>query len=311
MNKKIPVAPSLLAPRPLRLRIDTQAEDVRVEIIPLIDVVFCILIFFILAAVGFSRQQAISVDLPKAVTGTAQGREILVVSLNEQGQVFVEQQPVVTKDQFYQKLRDYRKQHPNGLMALYASTSATYNEVVQVLDLLREVGGDRVALATLPGESGQIPSSTPSLPPATTGVPTYTPNPGTNPYDPYGTQLPGNPYYNPAQPQVPLNPGQALPGAPGTNPGNLQPLPGQLPGQPQINPGNSAVPSPGARVAPNTSNTAPNQTSPSNSAAPSPGAKVAPNTNNAAPKQTNSSNSPVSSPGGTVAPKTNNAAPNR
>jgi biopolymer transport protein ExbD len=90
MNKKIPSAPSSLAPRPLRLRIDTQAEEVRVEIVPLIDVIFCILTFFILAAVGFSRQQAISIDLPKASTGTPQGREILVVSLNDLGQVFVD-----------------------------------------------------------------------------------------------------------------------------------------------------------------------------------------------------------------------------
>src|ERR671933_717731 len=159
-NKKKDSAPTSLAPRPLRLRVDTQAEDVRVEIIPLIDVIFCILTFFILAAVGFSRQQAINIDLPKAGTGTPQGRQILVVSLNDAGQVYVEQQPVVTKDQFYQRLRDYRQQNPNGLMALYASTNATYNRFVQVLVWLGEVGGDRVALAPFPAESGGIPNAT-------------------------------------------------------------------------------------------------------------------------------------------------------
>jgi biopolymer transport protein ExbD len=221
-KRKIDSSPTSLAPRPLRLRIDTQSEDVRVEVVPLIDVIFCILTFFILAAVGFSRQQAISIDLPKAGTGTPQGREILMVSLNDAGQVFVEQQPVMTKDQFYQRLRDYRQQNPNGLMALYASTNATYNQVVQVLDLLREVGGDRVALATLPAESGGIPNATPSLPP-TMGVPGVPPAPGTNSFDPYGLQNPAT-QFNPAQPQVPPNPGQPLPGLPGTNPG--QPLPG-------------------------------------------------------------------------------------
>ncbi len=306
-NKKVPVAPSLLAPRPLRLRIDTQTEDVRIEVVPLIDVIFCILIFFILAAVGFSRQQAISVDIPKASTGTAQGREILVVTLNDQGQVFVEQQPVATKDQFYQKLRDYRKQQPNGLMALYASTNATYNAVVQVLDLLREVGGDRVALATLPADSQSLPSSTTPLPPGVTGVPPYAPNPGTNPYSPYGTQLPGNPSYNPAQPQAPLNPGQPVPGTPGVNPGNLQPLPGQ----PQINPGNSIAPNPGAGVAPNTNNAVPQQPIPGNSAAPNPGAGVAPNMNNAVPQQPVPGNSAAPNPGAGVAPNANTATPNR
>ena len=44
-------------------------EDVRLELIPLIDVIFCILTFFILAAVGLTRQQAIDLDLPSAETG--------------------------------------------------------------------------------------------------------------------------------------------------------------------------------------------------------------------------------------------------
>jgi biopolymer transport protein ExbD len=285
---------------------DAPVEEVRVEIIPLIDVVFCILIFFILAAVSFSRQQAISVDLPKASTGTPQGREILVVSLNDLGQVYVEQQPVVTKDEFYQKLQAYRKENPNGLMALYASTNATYNDVVQVLDLLREVGGDRVALATLPGESEPTSGAT-AVPPPATGVPGFTPTPGTNQFDPYGTQIPGMPT-NPTQPslpgipgqalpQAPGIPGQALPQAPGINPGSSQ----LSPGQPGISPGSSAVPTPGATVAPGNSHVAPGS-----SAVPTPGATIVPENSRVAP-----GSSAVPTPGATATPRTNQPASER
>jgi len=58
----------------------------------LIDVIFCILTFFILGAVGLSRQQAISLDLPKASTATTPMREMLVVSLDDFGQLYVEKQ---------------------------------------------------------------------------------------------------------------------------------------------------------------------------------------------------------------------------
>ena len=89
-------------------------------------------------------------------------------------------------------------------MALYAATNASYNQVVQVLDLLRQVGGERVALATLPGESGQSSNLSPAIPPAT-GVPNYTPYPGEGSLPPYPTlrplillslksQLQGRPY---------------------------------------------------------------------------------------------------------------------
>ncbi|HAG84057.1 MAG TPA: biopolymer transporter ExbD [Cyanobacteria bacterium UBA12227] len=275
-KKKTRLASLPALARPLKLRMDNPMEEVRIEIVPLIDVIFCILTFFILAAVGLSRQQAISVNLPKASTGTPQGREILVVSLDEVGQVYIEKEPVITKDDFLQKLQTYRQQNPLGVMALYASPNASYNDVVQVLDLLREVGGDRVALATIPGNSQETPAPN-SYPPPATGVPGFSPYTDPNSINPYGTV---NPY---GQPQLPINPGQpsiGLPGTPSTNPGQpsiglpgssstspTQPpigLPGtpstnpQLPsGQSQSNPGTSVTPNSSTTTTPSTNNSGP------------------------------------------------------
>ncbi len=210
MNSEFPKKKSINPPAPLRIRLDNQAEEVQINIAPLIDVIFCILTFFILAAVGVSRQQAINVDLPKAETGIAQERQLLVVSLDGQGNVFVEQQPVRSREEFLQQLVQYLQQNPNGLMSLYASPNATYDQVVQLLDLLRSVGGDRVALATLP--SGGVPAPNPTINPST--IPTI---PG---------QLPGQtPQTSPGN----LNP-RFTPQIPGQNPNNPN-LPGQIPGQ--------------------------------------------------------------------------------
>lgn len=148
--------------------LDTPSEDVKIEIIPLVDVIFCILTFFILAAVGLTRQQAIDLDLPNATTGnplppqglgaTAQQRERLYVSVDAIGQVYLDQQPV-TVDLLYDVLLQHQQTSPEGLIVLYASRDARYEDVIQVLDLLRSVGGDRVALATLPGELPSSPGS--------------------------------------------------------------------------------------------------------------------------------------------------------
>jgi biopolymer transport protein ExbD len=149
--------------RPMKLWTDTsRTEDVRIEIIPLIDVIFCILTFFILAAVGYSRQQAINLDLPTAETGTPQMQEMLIVSLDDFGQVYVEQDRVTTRNELYQNINQYHQENPGGLMVLQASASASYDEVIQVLDVLREVGGDRVALATLPKQGGTPTETTPA-----------------------------------------------------------------------------------------------------------------------------------------------------
>lgn len=153
MTNKQKYAPPASKIRPIKLWQDnSHRSETRIEIIPLIDVIFCILTFFILAAVGLSRQQAITMDLPQASTGKVQMREMLVVSLDEIGRYYLEKE-LVSKNKLYEEVKRYHKLNPQGLMVLHASKNVTYKEVVSLLDMLREVGGDRVALATLPGES--------------------------------------------------------------------------------------------------------------------------------------------------------------
>jgi biopolymer transport protein ExbD len=201
--------------------LDTPKEEVRLEIIPLIDVIFCILTFFILAAVGLTRQQAIDLDLPSAQTGqplpgqVGQGgiSDRLYVSVDSLGQIYLDQQPV-TLDLLYDVLLQFNQINPGGLIVLYASRDARYEDVVIVLDVLRSVGGDRVALATLPrdlnlGVPGGSPDGFPSdgpadfedggnLDPATP----FFPNQPTLPFD--QSDPLDSPQFNPGDPTDPL-----------------------------------------------------------------------------------------------------------
>jgi biopolymer transport protein ExbD len=179
----------------------TPTEDPRIELVPLIDVIFCILTFFLLAGLQVARQQAISVDIPKASSGTPAARELLMVSLNDAGQLFLEQQPMLP-GQLIDAVKQYRQARPNSSIVLYASKQVSYNKVVEVLDALRGVAGDRVALATLPANTN---APTP---------PVLNPPPGYYPYTPYpGGATPYNPYQgvNPtAQPGVATPPTGAV-----------------------------------------------------------------------------------------------------
>ncbi|NEO83604.1 MAG: biopolymer transporter ExbD [Spirulina sp. SIO3F2] len=234
--------------RPLNLWQDAaRQEEVRIEIIPLIDVIFCILTFFILAAVGVSRQQAITLNLPKAASGSAQMQEVLIVSLDDFGNIYIQDNLVSNVQQLSEQAENYFMTRPNGLMMLYASQEVRYDSVVQVLDVLREAGGDRVALATLPkGQSS--PDSTapntfdpygdlysPPLPGEIPGTPErdrfdpFNPNPGTQPLDPdYNRQNPlgeqGTPPLPPQTTPIPT----ASP-SPSSTTGDLQRPPGLSP----------------------------------------------------------------------------------
>ncbi|MEL6139779.1 MAG: biopolymer transporter ExbD [Cyanobacteria bacterium J06628_6] len=210
----------------MRLDLDNPNEEVRIEIIPLIDVIFCILTFFILAAVSLTRQQAINLDLPGANTSAplpaqTDERERIYVSVDATGTTYIDQSPVplnVVED----VLQQHRQIYPNGLIVLYAARDARYENVVQVLDLLREVGGDRVALATLPKANpttpdGQLPGLDPLNPSADPL------NPAIDPLQP----LPGS--ADPLNPGLTSPPGSGLPQLPGST---TSPSPGTTPSNP-------------------------------------------------------------------------------
>jgi biopolymer transport protein ExbD len=218
----------------MKVKLDNSGEDIQIQIIPLIDVVFCILTFFLLAALQFTRQQAINVDLPKASTGensaaNAQSKnKILPVTIDAIGLIYIEKEPV-KREELAARLQQYVQANPDGILVLNASRTATYNDVIQTLDLLRQVGGNRVSLGIIPGSS-QSGMNAPSFP-----IPPIPNNPTSPEINPSGN-LRSLPPANPAFP-VPGN---------GINPGTLPAIPN-----------NSLPVTPGTPITPGTNNSSP------------------------------------------------------
>ena len=202
----------------MKVKLDTPSEDLQIQIIPLIDVVFCILTFFLLAALQFTRQQAINVDLPKASTGENSAAnsqiksKILPVTIDAIGLTYIEKEPV-KQEELEARLKQYIQANPDGILVLNASRTATYNDVIQTLDLLRKVGGNRVSLGIIPGSSQPLTNS-PNFPtPPINNNPTI---PGINSPDNLRSLPPVNPNplptagngINPGTlPQAPVTPG--------------------------------------------------------------------------------------------------------
>ncbi len=226
----------------MKINLDNATDDGQIQILPLIDVIFCILTFFILAVVQMERPQAVNVDLPQARTGTVQAPDRLIITLRPGGQILVGQEEVADRAALIDRAKTYLVQRPDGLLVLNASQTAMYSDVVGLLDSLREVGGARrVALATTP-KIETTPPPNPYLPNP------YLPNPNSNPY---GTPS-GFPGSNPS--------GLPSYGSPGSNP-LLYPdrtlgIPGASPNSPGLTP-NSPIPNPGDPnlVLPNTPTT--------------------------------------------------------
>jgi biopolymer transport protein ExbD len=147
----------------------------RVEVVPLIDVIFCILTVFLLSGLQATRQQAINVAIPQARNSETQIGERLLVSLDAEGQISIDKQPYLP-DALRQRVRGYLVDKPNGSVVLYADKQVRYERVIEIMDTLRGIAGEKVALATEdPAETpaSQAPSiSTPTPNPAQSNFPT-------------------------------------------------------------------------------------------------------------------------------------------
>jgi biopolymer transport protein ExbD len=123
-------------------------EMPHVDLVPMMDVILTILTFFILASLTLTRQQAVDVTLPSASAGATEQNtpDPLVVGLNQQRQVLLENKPV-SDAQLAQQMQTYLVQNPKGAVILKADRKLPYEEVVQVLGKMRDIGGDRVSLA--------------------------------------------------------------------------------------------------------------------------------------------------------------------
>lgn len=182
--------------------VDNEPAEVRIEIIPLVDVIFCVLTFFILAAVGLTRIQGIGINLPSAQSASAKFGDKLALQVNSVGEIFVKNQPV-SETTLVQQLTDFRRGNPTGLIVIDADRQASYEKVVQLLDLLQALNIDKVALGSVEQQPNNLPFN---LQP---NNPTQPPLVPTNPVFPPATQPdPGIGVPPPAQPPLtPINPG--------------------------------------------------------------------------------------------------------
>ena len=120
------------------------------NLVPLMDVIMTILIYFIIVSMTLTNFQSVNVKLPGA-SGPASGSSAapidpLVVGLNLQGQILVNN-AVVSQDGLAAAVAQYLGEKPQGVVILKADRAVPYEGVVTLLSSLQRLGGDRVSLA--------------------------------------------------------------------------------------------------------------------------------------------------------------------
>lgn len=127
-----------------RLKRRTSIRKGELDIAPLIDVVFLLLIFFMLTS-NFVFQPGIKVSLPKAITSEVISSENIVVTVTGQDLLFLNEKPI-TINELVAKLKE--DTGGSKSLLLKADTSASLGRVVEIWDLCRELGIPQINIAT-------------------------------------------------------------------------------------------------------------------------------------------------------------------
>jgi len=119
----------------------------QINIVPMIDVIFAVLTFFIMSSLFLSRSEGLSVNLPGAITSTTQSQSQIVVTIDRNGGLALNRQPIQLENLDAQ-VRSLALTQNAPLVIINADTNVTHGKVVAVMDQLRQIEGLRMAIAT-------------------------------------------------------------------------------------------------------------------------------------------------------------------
>ncbi|MFH1552183.1 MAG: biopolymer transporter ExbD [Candidatus Omnitrophota bacterium] len=119
-------------------------EKGRLDIAPLIDVVFLLLIFFMLTS-SFIFQPGIRVNLPRAVTSEVLHKELLIVTITEDNEVFINERPVSGDELVSRITIAARDEQP---LLIKADKKVYLGKVVEIWDICRQVDVKQINIAT-------------------------------------------------------------------------------------------------------------------------------------------------------------------
>ncbi|NKB82433.1 MAG: biopolymer transporter ExbD [Nitrospirales bacterium] len=134
-----------------------QQKRARIEIIPMIDTMFFLLVFFMLATLSMTWQKGIAVNLPTAVSSTQNVTEELVLSLTKTGELFLNKESILFPE-LQTRVINWLTMHPNSAVIINADTEVAHGRVIALMDNIRQAGITKMAIATKPRTFSDSPS---------------------------------------------------------------------------------------------------------------------------------------------------------
>ena len=127
--------------------ISKQEDDTEIDLTPMLDVVFIMLIFFIVTAT-FVREPGVDIERPEAVTAELVANQKLLLAITETGEIWIDKKRLQINE-VSQTLEALRAQNPQGALVIQADSEATAAAMANVIDAAKRAGITDISLAAV------------------------------------------------------------------------------------------------------------------------------------------------------------------
>jgi biopolymer transport protein ExbD len=137
----------------MKIRSPIARKRARLEIIPLIDIMFFLLASFMMVSLQMQKVRTLKASLPTATTATATSKpDIIKLRVDHQGQIHLDKEPEqISWDALRTLLADRYKANTNVPVYVSGDADATHGATMAVLDFVKRAGIQRVAIAVKAG----------------------------------------------------------------------------------------------------------------------------------------------------------------
>ncbi len=125
--------------------VDLESGAANVNLTPLIDMVFILLIFFLVTA-SFTKESGIDVNRPQAHTAVRQEQGNLIIAIDKNGEIWIDNQHVDIRT-IRAHVEHLQAQNPEGTVIILADKKTETGATIDVMDQVRLAGVSNVAIA--------------------------------------------------------------------------------------------------------------------------------------------------------------------
>ncbi|MCE5286237.1 MAG: biopolymer transporter ExbD [Pelosinus sp.] len=124
-------------------------KKARIEIIPMIDTMFFLLVFFMVATLSMTQQNGMPVNLPAASGVQMEKQRLITLTLTKDNKLFFEKEEIASAAAAVQKLSQQSAEQKISVI-INADRSTEHGRVIELMDAVRQSGVSKIAVAVNP-----------------------------------------------------------------------------------------------------------------------------------------------------------------